>query len=44
MNKAVKFLFALLLIVIASCSKEEDCVETICPDGFNNCIDRPCGL
>ena len=36
----------LLLNSILSCEKEESdeepCMEEICPDGFNSCIERPC--
>ena len=36
----------LLLNLFLACEKEdsneEACMEEICPDGFNSCIERPC--
>ena len=35
-----------ICLAILSCEKEEaedeDCMETICPEGYNSCIERPC--
>lgn len=40
------FCLIFLLSLVFSCEKEEledeDCIEEICPDGFNSCIERPC--
>ncbi len=38
-------LFYLIIIaafLFVSCNKEEPCTTTICPDGFNNCFEKPC--
>ncbi|MEM1260668.1 MAG: hypothetical protein AAF717_22890 [Bacteroidota bacterium] len=44
----MKKLFVLFLLSLSvsflSYTEEDDCTETVCPDGFNNCIETPCGL
>ena len=34
--------FVLLATFAFTSFTEEDCTETICPGGFNNCFEKPC--
>lgn len=36
-------LFITATVSFASCTEDDEpCTETVCPDGFNNCFERPC--
>lgn len=43
---AEKIILRLLIVVtisFTSCTEgDEPCTETVCPDGFNNCFEKPC--
>jgi len=44
MKKTMFMVMLSVFVLFGSCSpeKEEPCIETICPDGFNSCIEKPC--
>ena len=44
MKKMTLIPFLFILALLYSCTDEEDCTETVCPEGFNNCFEQPCGL
>lgn len=42
-KKIVTCLLIITSISFASCTEEDElCTETVCPDKFNNCFERPC--
>ena len=42
-KKISMYLTAIVAIILMSCTEEDEpCTEIICPDGFSNCIERPC--
>ena len=43
----MKRLVLILMVAVTtfSCTPEEEpCTETVCPDGFSSCFEKPCEL
>lgn len=42
-KKIILWLAITSIFLLGSCTGEDTpCTETICPDGFNNCFEKPC--
>jgi hypothetical protein len=42
-KKIIACFYIIGAISFASCSEDDEpCTETVCPDGFNNCFEKPC--
>ncbi|WP_167571879.1 hypothetical protein [Aquimarina algiphila] len=44
MKMIKRILVVISVVLLTGCSAEDDdlCTERVCPDGFNNCFDKPC--
>ena len=45
LKKIITCIILLTTFTFISCTEEEEeenCTETVCPDGFNNCFEKPC--
>ncbi len=42
-KKIITSLLIIATISFASCTEDDEpCTETVCPDGFNSCFEKPC--
>ena len=43
LKKIITCIILLTTFTFMGCTEEEEnCTETVCPDGFNNCFEKPC--
>ena len=43
LKEIITCIILLTTFAFTSCTEEDEgCTETVCPDGFNNCFEKPC--